>query len=160
MIMLANPAGYVLGGIVIGRFTAPHLRRLLIRPLALLTPIMLVPALLNPSLYAVCLMAAACGFCLAGMLPAINGLFVQALPNVYRARAFGVMQGGMQIMQGSAVLITGMLASHWPLHQVIGLWSVAGVVLVLVALSAWPAQERFTAAIERARRLNEAPVAG
>lgn len=159
MIMLANPAGFVLGGIVVGRLT-PQLRRSLIRPLALLTPIMLVPALLNPSLAAVCLMAAACGFCLAGMLPTINGLFVQALPNVYRARAFGVMQGGVQVMQGGAVLITGVLANHWPLHQVIGLWSVAGVVLVLVAMSAWPPQERFTAAIERARRLNEAPVAG
>lgn len=160
MIMLANPAGFVLGGIVVGRFVSPQTRRALIRPLAVLTPLVLIPAVLNPSLTAVCLMAAACGFCVAGMMPTANALFVQALPNMYRARAFGVMQSGVQIMQGGAVLATGLMANHWPLHQVVGLWSVAGVVLVLVALSAWPPQERFTAAIERARRLNDAPVAG
>ncbi|MEV4411940.1 MFS transporter [Catellatospora sp. NPDC049609] len=160
LIMLANPAGFVLGGIVVGRILAPDTKRMLIRPLALLCPLVLVPALLNPSLTMVCLMAAACGFCVAGMMPTANGLFVQALPNVYRARAFGVMQSGVQVMQGSAVLITGLLANRWALHEVVGLWSVAGVVLVLVALSVWPPQDRFAAAIERARRLNEAPAAG
>ncbi|MDI1464347.1 MFS transporter [Catellatospora sp. KI3] len=160
LIMLASPVGYVLGGLLVGRLIAPETRRRLIRPLALVAALSLVPALADPPLFTVCVMAAVCGFCIAGMMPAANGLFVQALPNQYRARAFGVMQTGVQLLQGASVLVTGMLANHWPLHQVIGLWSVAGVVLILVALSAWPAADLFTAAIERARRLNEAPVAG
>ncbi|WP_244871817.1 MFS transporter [Catellatospora sp. TT07R-123] len=160
LIMLASPVGYVLGGLLVGRLATSDTRRRLIRPLALLAALSLVPALTDPPLFTVCLMAAACGFCIAGMMPAANGLFVLALPNRYRARAFGVMQAGMQLLQGGSVLVAGMMANRWPLHQVVGLWSVAGVVLVLVALSAWPPADLFTAAIERARRLNEAPAAG
>ena len=54
-----------------------------------------------------------CGFAVAGLLPVANGLFVQALPDGYRARAFGVMASGMQIIQGVAVLVTGLLAERF-----------------------------------------------
>ena len=57
------------------------------------------------------------GFAVAAMLPATNGLFVQALPNEFRARAFGVMQAGTQLFQGGAVLVTGALASRYPLPR-------------------------------------------
>ena len=60
------------------------------------------------------LLAAACGFAVAGMLPTANGLFVQALPHGYRARAFGVMQSGVQVMQGGRGAVTGLLANHVP----------------------------------------------
>ena len=53
---------------------------------------------------------------------------MQALPHGYRARAFGVMQGGLQLIQGGAVLVTGLLADHSPLPLVVGVWSVGGVV--------------------------------
>ena len=46
------------------------------------------------------------------MLPATNGLFVQVLPPSYRARAFGVIQSGLYLLQGAAVTVTGWLASH------------------------------------------------
>ena len=102
-------------------------------------------------------MAAICGFAVAGMMPAANGLFVLALPHGYRARAFGVMQSGTQIMQGAAVLATGLLAEHNPIPRVVGLWSLAGVVLILLAATQWPSADRFNASAAAART-RSAPV--
>ncbi|HZM81399.1 MAG TPA: hypothetical protein VFC19_37205, partial [Candidatus Limnocylindrales bacterium] len=71
---------------------------------------------------------------------------------------FGVMQSGMQLLQGGSIALVGALAhpaSRVP--WVIGLWSLLCVGLVLViAVVVWPPQERFAAAIERAKALNEA----
>jgi MFS family permease len=161
LIMMAHPAGVVIGGIAINRLVKPAVRRKLIRPFALLAPLTLVPAVLDPPLAGVCLMAAACGFFQAGMIPAANGLFVQALPNIYRARAFGVMQSGMQLIQGGAVLAAGALvvAVQMRLSVVVGLWSLGAALLVLIALAAWPPPDQFTQAIARARALNEAATA-
>jgi hypothetical protein len=86
------------------------------------------------------------------MMPAANGLFVQALPHGFRARAFGVMQSGTQVMQGAAVLATGVLAEHNPIPRVVGLWSLAGVVLILLAVTRWPSAERFNATVAAASR--------
>jgi MFS family permease len=157
LIMMAHPAGVVIGGLAIGRLVPPVLRRKLIRPFALLAPLTLTPALLDPPLAGVCVMAAACGFLQAGMVPTANVLFVQALPPYYRARAFGVMQSGVQLIQGGAVLAVGALVAlvQLQLSTVVGLWSLGGALLVLISIAAWPRQEQFTAAIAHARAVNE-----
>jgi MFS family permease len=161
LIMLAHPAGVVIGGLVISRLIPPPLRRKLIRPFALAAPLTLAPALLDPPLAGVCVMAAACGFLQAGMMPTANGLFVQALPAYYRARAFGVMQSGVQLIQGGAVLAVGALVAvaGMQLSTVVGLWSVGGTLLVLLGLGAWPRPEQFTTAIAQARTVNETAAA-
>jgi MFS family permease len=138
LIMAANPIGFILGGLLIGRFVAPAARHRLVRPLAVLAPLALVPALTSPSAPVVALMAMVSGFAVAGLLPTLNGIFVLALRHGFRARAFGVMQGGMQLSQGAAVLVTGMLADRFSLPIVVGLWSVGGTVLVLLVVAGWP----------------------
>lgn len=150
IIMAAVPAGYILGGLVIGRLVAPARRIALMRPLAVLAPLLLVPTLLDPSPLVVALLAAGCGFAVAGLLPTANGLFVQALPDGYRARAFGVMASGTQVIQGLAVLVTGLLAERFSIPLVVGLWSSAGVLLMTVAALSWPSQARVDAAVEAA----------
>ncbi|MET7752619.1 MFS transporter [Micromonospora sp. NPDC005367] len=150
VIMAANPVGFVLGGLLIGRAFGPARRLVLMRPLAVLAPLTLVPALLDPSPVVVALLAAACGFAVAGMLPTANGLFVQALPDAFRARAFGVMATGMQVIQGLAVLVTGALSDRFDLPSVVGLWSAAGVVLMLVATLSWPSRATVQAAVAAA----------
>lgn len=152
MIMVANPIGFILGGLVIGRAVRPDRRRKLIRPFAVLAPLALVPTLLDPPPALVAVLAAVTGFAVAGMMPAANGLFVQALPHGFRARAFGVMATGIQVMQGIAVLVTGLLADRYSIPLVVGLWSVAGVVLLLAAATGWPSAARFDAAIAAAGR--------
>ncbi|WP_344750739.1 MFS transporter, partial [Micromonospora olivasterospora] len=150
VIMAANPVGFILGGLVVSRAVAPARRLVLIRPLAVLAPLMLVPALLDPPPLVVALLAALCGFAVAGLLPVANGLFVRALPNGYRARAFGVMATGVQVTQGAAVLVTGLLAERIDIPTVVGGWSVAGVLLMLLTVAAWPSRETVDAAVEAA----------
>ncbi len=156
LIMMGGPFGFFVGGLVINRFVAPERRRRLIRPFATLAPVTLVPALANPPAVVVALLAALCGVCVAGMVPASNGLFVQALPRQYRARAFGVMQSGIQITQAGAVMVTGILAAHRSLPHVVGWWSVGGIVLVVAVSLRWPAPREFNQAIERTRQANAA----
>jgi MFS family permease len=150
LIMAANPIGFILGGLLIGRFVVPSVRYRLIRPLAVLAPLALVPALTSPSAPVVALLAMVSGFAVAGLLPTLNSIFVLALRHGFRARAFGVMQGGLKLSQGGAVLITGLLADRFPLPLVVGLWSVGGVVLMIAVVSRWPSISTFDIAIERA----------
>jgi MFS family permease len=158
-IMVASPIGFIVGGIVIGRFVRPAARRRLIPAFAVLTPLALVPALLNPYVFVIAAMAAVSGFALAGMFPAANGLFVQVLRAGYRARAFGVMQSGVQLAQGFAIIVTGVLADRFALPTVVGVWSVAGVLLVGAMTARWPSHSTIDAAIDAATEANEAAAA-
>ncbi|WP_320069337.1 MFS transporter [Micromonospora sp. RTGN7] len=150
VIMAANPIGFIVGGLLVGRAVAPARRLVLIRPLAVLAPLALVPALLDPPPLAVALLAALCGFAVAGLLPVANGLFVRALPNGYRARAFGVMATGVQVIQGFAVLATGLLAERFSIPVVVGAWSAAGVLLMAFTAARWPNRAAIDFAIEAA----------
>jgi MFS family permease len=156
MIMMATPLGWVLGSLIINRVLPPDLRRRLLRPFAILAPVTLIPALFNPPATVVALLAMLCGVCVAGLVPTSNGLFVQALPRQYRARANGVMVSGLQIIQGGAVMVTGVLAAHFPLPTVVGVWSLGGVLLMLLVSIGWPAASEFESTIERTRAANEA----
>jgi MFS family permease len=156
MIMMATPLGYFLGGLLLSRLLRPQVRRRLVRPFAVLAPVTLVPALLNPPAQVVAVLAALCGVCVAGMVPTSNGLFVQALPRQYRARANGVMQSGLQIVQGGSVMVAGVLAAHFPLPRVVGLWSLTGFLLMLLFSVRWPSPDEFEATILRTREANAA----
>ena len=147
LIMLANPLGYVAGGLLVGRLIAPALRRRLIRPFAVAVPLALVPALLEPEVVGICVMALACGFAVAAMVPAASGFFAQVLPDGYRARAFGVMQMGLQVSQGAGIFVVGILADQASLPRVIGWWSLFGVGVTLLAAALWPRRERFEDAV-------------
>ncbi len=92
-------------------------------------------------------MTVASGIALAGMLPATNGLFVQVLPPSYRARAFGVIQSGLYLLQGAGVTVTGWLATHHDLSEVVGLWAIGGVVLMVLLSMLWPSPATISDAI-------------
>jgi MFS family permease len=156
IIMIGNPIGFLIAGLLIARLIPPNMRVRLLRPLAVAVPLCTVPALLNPSAPVVALLAGLAGAAGAGLLPAANGQFVRALPIEYRARAFGVMQTGIQVLQGASVLITGVLASYFALPSVVGWWGVGGVLMLLVVIIFWPAPSVFAETIERAREANAA----
>ncbi len=156
LIMMGTPFGFFVGGLLLTRLVPPEGRRGMIRPFAVLAPATLVPMMFNPSAPVVAGLAALCGLCTAGMLPASNGLFVQALPRMYRARAFGVMQSGMQIALAAAVMTTAVLSNHTALPIVVGLWGLAGIVLVVAVSVGWPPAADFAAAIEHTNRANAA----
>ncbi|MDV9169998.1 MFS transporter [Streptomyces sp. W16] len=133
LIMAANPLGVAIGGLVLNRLLSPRARIRLMRPLAVLAPLVLVPALINPPLIVVVLVVTVSGVAMALLLPAAQTLFKDALAHEYRARAFGVMNGGVQLAQGAAILITGALSERLPTPTVIGAWCAAGTLLMLLA---------------------------
>src|SRR5262249_17389969 len=104
-IMAAGPLGSIAGALVVTRLVPRARRRRLLGPLAIAVPLALVPALANLSVTAVAIFAGICGFAVGGLVPVANGEFVRRLPTEFRARAFGVVQGGLQLLQGGAVLV-------------------------------------------------------
>ena len=154
IIMGAVPLGSILGALGVSRLVPPSTRRRLLRPLAMAAPLALVPTLVNPPLFLVALLAGASGFAVGGLVPIANAQFVQALPNGYRARAFGVVQAGLHLVQGAAVLITGLLAHSYALHTVVGVWSLGGVFLMLLLTLAWPSPQVFARAVAVAAAAN------
>jgi len=156
MIMASVPAGWILGGLSVTRLMAPSTRQKFIRPFAVLAPLALVPAIFGPPAGVVALLAGLCGFAMGGLVPVANAMFVRALPDEYRARAFGVMQGGLALLQGSAVLVTGALAQVYSLPVVVGAWSAGGVVLMSILIAVWPPARRFDEATAAANAANGA----
>jgi MFS family permease len=150
LIMAAGPIGFVAGGLLISRLAGADLRDRLVRPLAVLSAVALVPALAGPPAPVVAILVAVSGMAQGGVTPTLNGRFVLILPHGYRARAYGVMQTGMQLSQFAAVMLTGLLADHFWLPLVVGLWSVGGAGAMGVLAARWPSRDAFAAATEAA----------
>jgi len=165
LIMIANPVGHAMAGMLVARLLRPTVRSRLVRYFVVAAPLALVPAVFSPGITGVVAMTMISGLAIAGMLPTLNGIFVQILRHGYRARAFGVMNSGMQLTQGGAVLAVGAIAGlgDLPLPVVVGVWSAGGVVLTLILALRWPRPEVFQAAIvdalaaNRSRRAGEDP---
>ena len=138
LIMAAGPVGFVIGGLAIGRLLRPTGRRRLVKPFAVMAPLALALTMFAPNAAAVAALVAVSGVAQGGMMPTLNGEFVLALPHGYRARAFAVMQGGVQFTQFFAVVTTGALAQVSSIPLVVGLWSLGGLVLMIVLISRRP----------------------
>src|SRR5690606_8151436 len=136
----------------------PSSRRAVLRPLALATPLALIPVVLDPPIVVVAALALVAGFAIGALVPLANGEFVQAVPSAYRARAFGVVSAGLQLLQGFAVLATGALAQPDDLPFVVGLWSVGGVVLMIGIIVAWPPPSAFSEATAKAAAMDGSEV--
>jgi predicted MFS family arabinose efflux permease len=143
VIMASGPVGWIIGGLLISRLLGPRARQRLIGPLSIAAAVTLVPALFAPPVEVVVVLILLSGVAQGGIMPTLNGLFVLALPHGYRARAFGVMQGGLQISQGGAVLVTGWIAQHSSVPATVGLWSVGGTLAMLVIALRWPRPQAF-----------------
>lgn len=150
IIMMAQPVGAALGALLLTRLIPPARRRTLMLIFALAVPAVLVPSLFQPDLPAVALMALLCGFAVTGVLPTSNALFVRVLPDGYRARAFGVMQMGLQLTQGAGIFAAGLLAEHMPLPVAVGVWSSIGLIVMIGIAVSWPSRDRFEQALESA----------
>jgi MFS family permease len=150
LIMAAGPIGYVVGGILVSRLFGPIRRERLIRPLAVLSAVALVPAIAGPPPPIVAILVVVAGIAQGGLMPTLNSKFVLILPHGFRARAFGVMQSGMQISQFAAVVATGLLADRFRLPLVVGLWSIGGAIAMTALAVRWPSATAFSAATDEA----------
>jgi MFS family permease len=152
LIMAAGPIGFVIGGLAVGRLVRQSRRLRLVKPFAVLAPLALALTVFAPNAVTVAALVAVSGVAQGGLMPTLNGEFVLALPHGYRARAYGVMQGGVQFTQCFAVMSTGALAQFSSIPLVVGLWSVGGLLMMIALVARRPRHaepEADAAAVER-----------
>jgi MFS family permease len=159
IIMMSVPIGTLIGAVVVGRILAPERRRALIRPLSFLVPLALVPTVLDLPAPGVAVLAGIAGFSVGGLVPPANGLFVQALPSAFRARAFGVMQFGLQLVQAIGIVATSIIAGYIAVPRAVGLWGILGACVMVAAGTLWPSNRRIDDAIAAVRAQNDVEVA-
>lgn len=141
VLLSAQPAGTIVGAVLVGRFTSPARREQLMVPLVVLSlvPLVLVwPALHlggTGALVAVTALLALSGAGSAWTIP-LNVVFVQAVPSAYRGRAFGVAIAGLFGAQGLGAVGAGALASELPPTAVVGVLGAVGLVAVVPTLVA------------------------
>jgi MFS family permease len=109
IMLAANPAGSVVGYVLLTRFVSPERRLRWIVPMAVMTGIPLLPFVFYPGFIAMCVLLAISGALAAYNLPA-NAAFVQAVPDRRRGQAVSLVQAGMAVGQGAGFVIAGALA--------------------------------------------------
>jgi MFS family permease len=137
LLLAAAPLGGAFGAVVLTRLCGPARRRQLILPLAALSCAALAPIAASPPLWAVLALLTLAGFANAYCVP-LNPLFGRAVPNAYRARAFGVAIGGLCAVQGLGMLAAGALAEVAAPTTVIGLCGALGTAAVAAIALSWP----------------------
>src|SRR5581483_302913 len=112
LLSAAVPLGVVIVALLMGRRPIPleHAERALL-PAALLTPLVLALSVFDPNPLVACTVWFVAGAASAVTLVA-NRLFVVAIPNDMRGRAFGIAAAGVSGAQGLGTLLVGLLATH------------------------------------------------
>lgn len=133
LLMAAQPAGAVLGAVILARCVPPAGRTRWMGPLAVLSCAPLVGCALQPALSVTLTLWVISGIGTAYQLAA-NAAFMLAVPAPSRGQAFGLVQSSIVAIQGLAILLAGAGASHIAPSAVValagGLGSVAAVGLV------------------------------
>lgn len=136
LVLAANPAGAVVGSLVIGRLPA-RLREQLLVPLVVASLASLLAAGLlarwiggRPGLVLLVVLLVVSGLTSVWIVP-LNTLFVHAVPAEFRGRAFGVAVAGLYGVQGLGAVLAGLGAEAAPPTWVV---AVTGALGLLVAL--------------------------
>jgi MFS family permease len=138
LLLAAIPLGVAIGGLVVTRFTQPSRRAGLVLPLAAVSTLALSPLIFDPPLIVVLTLYVISGAGLACAVP-LNAMFVRSVASTFRGRAFGVARTGLEIGQGLAILVAGVLAVVLPVSLVIALLAgVSGTLGVLLLGLRWP----------------------
>jgi len=137
LLLAANPVGNVVGGLLAAR-TRPAARVKRLTPLTLLVCIPLGLCAWHPGLLLVVLLVACSG---AGMSVSLlaRTLFVEAIDDTARGRAFALAATGITVIQGLTIGLAGAAADHWSPATVVGTAGILGIVLTGVQ---WQATRR------------------
>lgn len=134
LLMSAGATGTVVGTLLLTRVVPAGHRLRLVRPLAVLGGLLLLPLLTTPGLAVSLGVFALVGACSACFTPA-RAAIMTALPDGLRGRVFAVAATGLNLVQLGAVVVAGALA------QVLGpaaVCALAGAVSALVLLVLGP----------------------
>jgi MFS family permease len=135
VLMAANPAGMVLGMIVLQRLR-PSLRLTLFGPLAVATCAVLIPTSWTPGFVLAVLLWFASGAGSAYNM-ITQATFVQNVPDHRRGQALGLAQTSLRVAQGVGIVGAGLLAQVFAPGTVVGALGAAGVVFAALAANAW-----------------------
>jgi len=141
LLTAAQPIGVVVGMLVVSRWVAPHRRLRLLLPLALLSVAPLTASAVVPGLESLFALWALAGVGAALSLPSAAA-FVAAVPAPLRARAFGVAQSGLAIIQGVGLIVVGLAAEHVAVLQVVAASGALGTIGVCVVATTRPRSRR------------------
>lgn len=154
VLLAANPAGVVVGGLLLGRFVPPGRRERLVVPLVVLS---LVPLLAGgllagfsdgtTSFVALLALLFVSGLGSSWLIP-LNISFVQATPAAFRGRAFGVAVSGLYGVQGLGALAAGLAAEGLSPSGVLALCGGVGMIAVAPALLAYRRTQGSSAGID------------
>lgn len=135
LLLAANPAGAVVGMVVIRRLR-PDLRLRLLGPLAVATCAPLIGFLARPGTVVAVGLLVLVGLATAYQVVA-NAAFVQAVPDGRRGQAFGLAATALLVAQGVGVLAAGVLAEATDPSTVIAAAGAVGVLTAAAAARAW-----------------------
>jgi MFS family permease len=141
LLLAAQPAGSVVGGLLLSRLVRPTTRLELMGWLAILTSVPMLFFITTPPLPVAVALLVVSGLGTTYNLPA-NAAFMQALPPERRGQAFGLVSAGLVAGQGISIAIAGAAAEVSSPGLVI---CVAGGLGLLGALSLSGAGRRFLA---------------
>ncbi len=152
VLLAANPLGVAVGGLIIARLVVPERRERLVVPLVVLSlaPLLvagLVAVLGGPGRLSFALVVAllfVSGLGASWLIP-LNVSFVQAVPNAYRGRAFGVAVSGLYGVQALGALAAGLGAEGVSASGVLALSGGLGLIAVAPALVAYRRTQGFVA---------------
>lgn len=136
VVMVADPAGFILGGLLLRQFPLPTRLRVF-GTLVLGTNVLLVPYLLHPPLWVAMLLVTGSGMCSSYQIAAAP-TFKRLVPDAVRGRAAGFARSAMTAAQGAGVAAGGALAQTLGSAALaIGILSAAGTVLAVVIAACW-----------------------
>ncbi|RBY78637.1 MFS transporter [Blastococcus sp. TF02-09] len=155
VLLAANPAGVVVGGLLLGRLVPPGRRERLVVPLVLasLAPLLaggLVVSLAGAgwsSFSTLLALLFLSGLGSSWLIP-LNISFVQATPAPFRGRAFGVAVSGLYGVQGLGALAAGLAAEGVAPSGVLALCGGVGMIAVAPALLAYRRTQGASAGID------------
>lgn len=134
LLLAANPVGNVLSGWPAARWGSRHPGRLL-APLSQLVVVPLAACVLDPPAFVVLglVLLSGCGMTVSLLARTV---FVAAVPESVRGRAFGVAGTGLVVSQGLAVALAGVAASAAAPSSVVGGAGLLGAAATLLLLAA------------------------
>ena len=133
VVMAAPALGAALGVTAVTMLIGPQMRQRMTLPLAFGACAILTAAALQPGLAGILVILLASGLCDSYQVGA-NAAFVAAVPDERRGQAFGLAIAGMQLGQGAAMILAGVVASQanpWLAVAVAGAVGAAASLLIV-----------------------------
>lgn len=137
LLMAADPAGSVLGGVVFGKWIPEHAQVRVLGWLGIAAGLPLVVFVFRPGLVASVLLLAASGLLATGYNITGTVSFMRRVPDEHRAQCAGVNSAGLITVQGVGAAAAGALADVLSPAHTIAVAGAAGAAVAVPIARAW-----------------------